>query len=120
VTGIHELERGGEPREPSPDDGNLQRSSSLATTASFRGVESRVFSPKTSKPLASIRSSVSRYSEANVPTQRALRRSSYSSNSSPSARCALARSASKAISSRNSGEGASSSTPYAASSSCGR
>ena len=39
---VHELERGGEAREPAADDRHLQRKTPRATTASFSGVESRV------------------------------------------------------------------------------
>ena len=57
---VDEVERRGEAREASADNRDLHGRSPRATTASLRGVESRVFSPNTSKPAASIRSSVSR------------------------------------------------------------
>ena len=45
---IDELERRGEAREPAADDRDLQRKTPRATTASFAGVESRVFPWNTS------------------------------------------------------------------------
>ncbi len=60
MPGVDQVERRGQPRQAAADDRDLHGRSPRATTASLRGVESRVFSPKTSKPLASIRSSVSR------------------------------------------------------------
>ncbi len=60
VARVDEVERRGEPREATADHRDLHGRSPRATTASLRGVESRVFSPNTSKPFASIRSSVSR------------------------------------------------------------
>ncbi len=57
---VDEVECRGEPRETASDDDRLHRTSPFATTASFAGAESRVFSPKTSNPFASMRSSVAR------------------------------------------------------------
>ena len=57
---VDEVECRGEPREAASDDDRLHRTSPFATTASFAGAESRVFSPKTSNPFASMRSSVAR------------------------------------------------------------
>ena len=83
---VGEVERRREAGQAPSYDRHLHGRSPFATTASLRGVESRGFSPNTSNPRASIRSSVSRYRPANVPTQSALRRSSDSSRRSPSAR----------------------------------
>ncbi len=50
VARVDEVERRREPREPTAHHRDLHGRSSFATTASLRGVESRTFSPKTSKP----------------------------------------------------------------------
>ena len=57
---VDEVERCCEAGEAAADHNRPHRTSPLATTASFAGAESRVFSPKTSKPFASIRSRVAR------------------------------------------------------------
>ena len=84
--GVDELERGGETGEPSTDDDRPHRRRPCPTMRSFESADSFGGPPKTSKPVASIRSSVSRYNSANVPTQSALRRSSCGSRRRPSAR----------------------------------
>ena len=58
--GVHELERGREPREAAADDGGSHRRNPCPTIFSFESVESFGGPPKTSQPPASIRSSVSR------------------------------------------------------------
>ena len=58
VAAVDEVERSRESGQTAADDRGLHRQSPRATTASFAGAESRVRSPKTSQPLASIRSSV--------------------------------------------------------------
>src|SRR5262249_28160248 len=73
VPRIDEFEGGGQAGEPAPDDGDpLGHSRFAPTIRSLVNVDSRGGPSKTSKPLASIRSSVARYRPANVPTQAEL------------------------------------------------
>ena len=57
---VDQVERSRESGETASDDERPHRTSPLATTASFAGADRRVFSPNTSKPFASMRSSVAR------------------------------------------------------------
>ena len=60
VARIHELERGGAAGEPAADDDGLHRRQPSPTIRSFASAERCVGPAKTSKPEASIRSSVAR------------------------------------------------------------
>src|SRR5207248_6951742 len=76
VTSAQELEGGRATREAAADDRGSHRRKPSPTIRSFASADRRGGPANTSKPDASIRSSVARYSPANVDTQSALRESS--------------------------------------------